>query len=141
MLRAANIMTKLENAGFYQRGSSAVRLVLSPEISYTERGGGEGGRLRRRPRARRRRRRRAGLLEYRFDMQAGEKYLFDVDFDDLYVDTHGAKVKDEVYELLDYAYKCHGVYPTLLERDFNFPALSELNGELNQIRVIQKRHE
>ncbi|WP_224797161.1 HvfB family MNIO-type RiPP peptide maturase [Idiomarina abyssalis] len=63
------------------------------------------------------------------------------EFDDLYVDTHGAKVKDEVYELLDYAYKCHGVYPTLLERDFNFPALSELNGELNQIRVIQKRHE
>lgn len=63
------------------------------------------------------------------------------EYDDLYVDTHGAKVKDKVFELLDYAYGQHGVYPTLLERDFNFPSLDELNQELGQIKVIQERHE
>lgn len=63
------------------------------------------------------------------------------EYEDLYVDTHGAKVKDKVFELLDHAYQCHGVYPTLLERDFNFPPLEELNQELNQIKAIQARHE
>ena len=41
--------------------------------------------------------------------------------DDLKVDTHGAPVKDDVWALLDHAYALHGVRPTLLERDFNFP--------------------
>lgn len=63
------------------------------------------------------------------------------EYDDLYIDTHGASVKDEVFQLLDYAYGRHGVYPTLLERDFNFPSLEELNQELNRIKAIQARHE
>ena len=41
--------------------------------------------------------------------------------EDLRVDTHGADVIDQVWDLLDLAYKKFGVFPTLLERDFNIP--------------------
>lgn len=57
--------------------------------------------------------------------------------DDLKVDTHGAAVKDDVWNLLAYAYKRHGVRPTLLERDFNFPPLATLLGEVARIRALQ----
>jgi uncharacterized protein (UPF0276 family) len=56
---------------------------------------------------------------------------------DLIVDTHGAAVIDPVWSLLDEAYRHVGVRPTLLERDFNFPAFSELVGEIDQIRRAQ----
>jgi len=56
---------------------------------------------------------------------------------DLIVDSHGAAVIDPVWNLLDLAYARFGVLPTLLERDFNIPALSELVGELDHIRAIQ----
>jgi len=59
---------------------------------------------------------------------------------DLIVDSHGAAVIDPVWNLLDLAYARFGALPTLLERDFNIPALSELVGELDQIRAIQRRH-
>ena len=59
---------------------------------------------------------------------------------DLIVDSHGAPVIDPVYALLDVAYAHCGVKPTLLERDFNIPALAELIGELDRIRTIQQRH-
>lgn len=62
------------------------------------------------------------------------------EYEDLYIDTHGASVKDEVFQLLDYAYRRHGVYPTLLERDFNFPSVEELNQELRKIKAIQAGH-
>lgn len=58
---------------------------------------------------------------------------------DLKVDTHGAAVKNAVWALLDEAYQRHGVRPTLLERDFNFPPFDELLGELAQIRAAQAR--
>ena len=51
--------------------------------------------------------------------------------DDLKIDTHGAAVKDEVWELLTKAYHLHGVRPTLLERDFNFPPLAKLLDEVD----------
>lgn len=57
--------------------------------------------------------------------------------DDLIVDTHGAAVVDPVWTLLAAAYRHHGVRPTLLERDFNFPPVSELLAELDTIRAIQ----
>jgi uncharacterized protein (UPF0276 family) len=57
--------------------------------------------------------------------------------DDLKVDTHGAAVRDGVWELLAFAYVKHGVRPTLLERDFNFPPLPVLLGEVQRIRDIQ----
>ena len=57
--------------------------------------------------------------------------------DDLKVDTHGAAVKDSVWDLLAFAYATHGVRPTLLERDFNFPPLPVLLAEVQRIRDIQ----
>lgn len=59
---------------------------------------------------------------------------------DLIVDTHGSAVVDPVWELLDAAYAHVGVVPTLLERDFNIPALAELEREIARIRQIQTQH-
>jgi len=60
--------------------------------------------------------------------------------EDLLVDTHGADVITPVWELLDKAYTHCGVVPTLLERDFNVPPLSELLTEVDRIIEIQARH-
>lgn len=60
--------------------------------------------------------------------------------DDLKIDTHGAAVKEDVWALLDAAYARHGVKPTLLERDFNYPPYTELQGELRRIRDLQQVH-
>lgn len=60
--------------------------------------------------------------------------------DDLKVDTHGADVKSDVWQLLETAYQCFGVFPTLLERDFNFPPLNELLEEVSQIKRIQQQY-
>jgi uncharacterized protein len=60
--------------------------------------------------------------------------------EDLRVDTHGADVVDPVWDLLDYAYARFGAVPTLLERDFNIPPMSELLEEIGQIRSLQARH-
>lgn len=59
--------------------------------------------------------------------------------DDLLVDTHGNSVKQDVWSLLQVAYDAHGVVPTLLERDFNFPPMDELIAELDQIREMQQQ--
>ena len=58
--------------------------------------------------------------------------------EDLLVDTHGADVKPQVWDLLKLAYDNHGVLPTLLERDFNFPPMNELLAEINQIKDHQQ---
>ena len=60
--------------------------------------------------------------------------------EDLIVDTHAAAVIPPVWKLLDSAYKVHGVFPTLLERDFNFPPVEELLTEVDQILEIQARN-
>ncbi|MDH5830675.1 DUF692 domain-containing protein [Luteimonas sp. M1R5S18] len=57
---------------------------------------------------------------------------------DLKVDTHGAAVRDPVWDLLAEAYRVHGVRPTLLERDFNFPPFEQLLGEVDGIRRLQQ---
>ena len=57
--------------------------------------------------------------------------------EDLKIDTHGAPVKDDVWDLLATAYRLHGVRPTLLERDFNLPPLAELLDEVQRIRGLQ----
>jgi len=59
---------------------------------------------------------------------------------DLKIDTHGATVKGEVWNLLDACYRRFGVHPTVLERDFNFPPFADLLAELAQIRGIQSCH-
>lgn len=57
--------------------------------------------------------------------------------DDFLVDTHGAPIIHPVWELLKYAYQRFGVFPTLLERDFNLPLLNELVAEVQQIKHFQ----
>lgn len=59
--------------------------------------------------------------------------------DDLRVDTHGEDVLPEVWDMLDAAYAQYGVFPTLLERDFNIPPLDELLIEVDQIVTRQQR--
>lgn len=58
---------------------------------------------------------------------------------DLLVDTHGADVIDPVWSLLHKAYELFGVFPTLLERDFNIPPLEDLMQEVHTIRSLQKK--
>ena len=60
--------------------------------------------------------------------------------DDLIVDTHGADVIDPVWALLDETYRLHGVAPTLLERDFNFPPLDVLVLEVEHIAKMQAQY-
>lgn len=59
--------------------------------------------------------------------------------DDLKIDSHGATVKPAVWDLLAMAYAQHGVHPTLLERDFNFPPWADLLEELAMIRQLQQQ--
>lgn len=59
--------------------------------------------------------------------------------EDLRVDTHGSDVIEFVWELLAHAYKVHHVFPTLLERDFNIPPITELLNEVNRIKAIQQQ--
>jgi uncharacterized protein (UPF0276 family) len=59
--------------------------------------------------------------------------------DDLIVDTHGADVIDTVWDLLDKAYEHFGVFPTLLERDFNIPPVAELLQEVDTIVRYQNK--
>ncbi len=59
---------------------------------------------------------------------------------DLIVDTHGADVIESVWTLLDEAYRHHGVFPTLLERDFNIPPMGEMLAEVQRIRDYQQKY-
>lgn len=59
--------------------------------------------------------------------------------DDLKVDTHGADVIDPVWALLEQAYQLFGVFPTLLERDFNIPPVPVLLSEVQKIQRIQQQ--
>jgi uncharacterized protein (UPF0276 family) len=61
--------------------------------------------------------------------------------EDIRVDTHGADVIDPVWQLLDVAYDHFGVFPTLLERDFNIPPLETLLKEVDTIRYYQQKHQ
>ena len=61
--------------------------------------------------------------------------------EDLIIDTHGAEVIDPVWKLLDQAYSLFGVFPTLLERDFNIPPVNELLLEIDRILSIQSQHQ
>lgn len=58
---------------------------------------------------------------------------------DLKVDTHGADVIDPVWALLAAAYERLGPVPTLLERDFNLPPLSQLLKEVAHVRDLQQQ--
>ena len=59
---------------------------------------------------------------------------------DLIVDTHGADIVSPVWALLAECYEIHGVFPTLLERDFNIPKTHILLNEINKIAQYQQTH-
>ena len=63
-----------------------------------------------------------------------------VEAEDLRVDTHGADVVDPVWRLLEQAYQVFGPFPTLLERDFNIPALQDLLVEVRTIATLQQSY-
>ena len=62
-----------------------------------------------------------------------------VEAEDLRVDTHAADVSDSVWALLNTAYAEFGVFPTLLERDFNIPPLDTLLPEVGRIQTLQAK--
>lgn len=64
-----------------------------------------------------------------------------VEAEDLIVDTHGADVIDPVWDLLEETYRTFGVFPTLLERDFNIPPLQNLMREVEHIGQLQQRYQ
>lgn len=61
--------------------------------------------------------------------------------EDLIIDTHGADVISDVWDLLDKAYEIFGVFPTLLERDFNLPPVTDLLLEVQSIKRYQDKWE
>lgn len=61
-----------------------------------------------------------------------------VEAEDLRIDTHGDDVCADVWALLGTAYDHFGTFPTLLERDFNIPALPDLLAEMSLIRQYQQ---
>ncbi len=63
-----------------------------------------------------------------------------VESPELLIDTHGEDVIDPVWKMLETAYARYGVFPTLLERDFNIPPLQDLLGEVERIRELQQAH-
>ena len=63
-----------------------------------------------------------------------------VEAGDLRIDTHGADVIDPVWKLLEAAYRHFGVFPTLLERDFNIPPVAKMLEEVEMIRRLQAEH-
>jgi uncharacterized protein (UPF0276 family) len=60
--------------------------------------------------------------------------------EDLIVDTHGADVIPDVWEILRQSFEAFGVFPVLLERDFNLPPLPELFSEVEQIASLQRAY-
>jgi hypothetical protein len=62
-----------------------------------------------------------------------------VEAEDLRIDTHGADVIDPVWRLLETAYRHFGVFPTLLERDFNIPPAEVLLSEVDIIVGLQRK--
>ncbi len=66
--------------------------------------------------------------------------------EDLIIDTHGQPIIDPVYDLFEETIaKLNGPVPVLLERDYNFSELDQLNKELNKIericnKVWEKEH-
>jgi hypothetical protein len=64
-----------------------------------------------------------------------------VEAEDLRVDTHGSDIIGPVWDLLRAAYRHFGVFPTLLERDFNIPPVPDLLREVAMIASVQFEHE
>ena len=59
---------------------------------------------------------------------------------DLIIDTHGQPIIDPVYDLFEWTIQKMNPVPVLLERDYNFEDLEQIQGELTKIKSILKRH-
>lgn len=59
--------------------------------------------------------------------------------ENLIIDTHGAAIIDPVWQILTDTYKVHGLHPTLIERDFEFPPMAALLDEAAQVRRLQQQ--
>ena len=77
----------------------------------------------------------------RYLHMAGHYVADDTPTDRVLIDTHGADVCIEVWDLLHYTYQKVGLKPTLLERDFNIPSWTELIDECAQIASIQAQYQ
>jgi uncharacterized protein (UPF0276 family) len=58
--------------------------------------------------------------------------------DGTFMDTHGAPVKNEVWELYRHVIERAGLIPTMIERDQNIPAWSEMEAEIALLSDIRK---
>lgn len=59
---------------------------------------------------------------------------------DLIIDTHGQPIIDPVYDLFEWTVQRTRPVPVLLERDFNYDDLDQLQEELSKLRKITKKH-
>lgn len=59
---------------------------------------------------------------------------------DLIIDTHGQPIIDPVYELFEWTIQRTKPVPVLLERDFNYDDLDQLQEELSKLKAITKKH-
>lgn len=59
---------------------------------------------------------------------------------DLIIDTHGQPIIDPVYDLFEWTIQRMNPVPVLLERDFNFQELEQLQSELIHLKSIVKKH-
>jgi len=59
---------------------------------------------------------------------------------DLIIDTHGRPIADPVYELFEWTIQRMDPVPVLLERDYNFNELDQLQAELVQLKKLIGKH-
>ena len=59
---------------------------------------------------------------------------------DLIIDTHGQPIIDPVYELFEWTVRKMDPVPVLLERDYNFEELEQIQSEILQLKSIIKKH-
>ena len=60
--------------------------------------------------------------------------------DDLIIDTHGRPIIDPVYELFEWTIARMDPVPVLLERDYHFEDLEQIQSELVHIKSLIKKH-
>ena len=59
---------------------------------------------------------------------------------DLIIDTHGQPIADPVYDLFEWTIQRMDPVPVLLERDYNFDELDELQAELLYLKTLIAKH-
>lgn len=59
---------------------------------------------------------------------------------DLIIDTHGQPIIDPVYDLFEWTIQRMDPVPVLLERDYNFDELDQLQAELTHLKSIVNHH-